>query len=255
MELRKDEMRVSFRQRCPRAIRDWLGRWRIRRNRIHYGKLPRDAAFAAIYSNGVWGRGEEPFYSGPGSDDTFIRDYSRVIGDLVRSYCCRQIVDLGCGDFRVGRNILAATGCTYVGVDIVPGLIEYNTLRFSTERVSFRIADIVSDELPDGDLCLIRQVLQHLSNAEIQRVLERCRKYPLVVVTEHVSTGAGVVPNVDQVHGPDIRLYENSGVFLDKPPFCLKTERLTAMPYADGQELVSTLVRWPTRPLHEAEML
>ena len=37
----------------------------------------------------------------------------------------------------------------------------------------FGILILVSDPLPEGDVYLIRQVLQHLSNAEILRFLER----------------------------------------------------------------------------------
>jgi len=32
----------------------------------------------------------------------------------------------------------------------------------------FLCLDIISDELPDGDLCLLREVLQHLSNREMR---------------------------------------------------------------------------------------
>lgn len=82
--------------------------------------------------------------------------------------------------FRVGRLICAQCDLRYVGVDAVPDLIAYNRSRFGGPQVEFRCTNLIDDELPDGELCLIRQVLQHLSNAEISRVLAKCAKYQYV---------------------------------------------------------------------------
>jgi hypothetical protein len=45
--------------------------------------------------------------------------------------------------------------------EIVPGLIARNAAQFANERIEFRKVDIVIDPLPEGDLCIIRQVFQH----------------------------------------------------------------------------------------------
>ena len=69
------------------------------------------------------------------------------------------MIDLGCGDFRVGRRLMAlAPSIDYVGVDVVPELIADNTRRYAGPRVSFRQADITADALPSGDICLIRNL-------------------------------------------------------------------------------------------------
>ena len=102
--------------------------------------------------------------------------------------------------------------------------------------MEFVCFDITRDELPPGDLCLIRQVLQHLSNAEILAVLERTRGYPFVIVTEHLPPVCGVSrANLDKPHGADTRLLEGSGVFLEEEPF--------------GQRIVETLLDVPVRSL------
>jgi hypothetical protein len=95
---------------------------------------------------------------------------------------------------------------------------------------------------PDGDLCLIRQVLQHLSNSEIEQVLNNVKKYPYVIITEHVP----VFPeqaNLDKPHGPDIRIYQRSGVFPDEPPFSLKLEKLLDVPIGHDEVIRTVLVR------------
>jgi hypothetical protein len=74
--------------------------------------------------------------------------------------------------------------------------------RFITEKNVNKCADIIEDKLPEGDLCLIRQVLQHLSNRQISRVLANCTKFPYLVVTEDVYSGPRVRVNLDIMHGP-----------------------------------------------------
>jgi hypothetical protein len=87
---------------------------------------------------------------------------------------------------------------------------------------------MVAEPLPDGDVCFVRHVLQHLSNAQILAILPKLAKYRWAFVTEHYPTGdAGIVPNRDKVHGGYIRASERSGVYLDRPPFALPAHRLT----------------------------
>jgi hypothetical protein len=57
--------------------------------------------------------------------------------------------------------------------EIVPGLIARNAAQFANERIEFRKVDIVIDPLPEGDLCIIRQVFQHPLE---QRYLHRPRE-------------------------------------------------------------------------------
>jgi Methyltransferase domain len=150
------------------------------------------------------------------------------------------VVDLGCGDFRVGQRICSAISVNYVGVDIVPGLIAYNQTRFGSDCVNFKCANIITDELPDGDLCLIRQVLQHLSNKQISQVLANCGKFPYLVITEDVYNGPNMRPNLDIMHGPDNRLHRRSGVFLDRAPFALRTQNVVEISCPEFNSVIRT---------------
>lgn len=58
----------------------------------------------------------------------------------------------------------------YTGVDVVEELVNYNTERFSKPNIRFICMDAASDEpLPDGQLLIIRQALQHMKNADIKK--------------------------------------------------------------------------------------
>ena len=128
----------------------------------------------------------------------------------------------------------------YVGVDIVSELIAYNQSEFGSESVSFKCANIIEDQLPDGDLCLIRQVLQHLSNKQISRVLTNCLKFPYLLVTEDVYSGRRTQPNLDTMHGPDNRLHKHSGVVLDRAPYSLQAQYVLEIPCPETSSVIRT---------------
>jgi SAM-dependent methyltransferase len=175
--------------------------------------------FTSIYQENQWGGEPGEYCSGSGSTEEQASNYASRVRAFIGAKGITSVVDLGCGDFVVGSR-LVTNGIKYIGVDVVAPLVHRNLMRFASENVTFVHADITKDPLPDADLCLLRQVLQHLSNAEIEQVLEKTEKYKYILVTEHYpSPSVGVVPNKDKPHGADTRIYDNSAVFLDRPPF------------------------------------
>ena len=179
-----------------------------------------EQVFSRIYEDGLWGKSEGGFHSGSGSVEAHAVAYVQALSRYIADHSIRRVVDLGCGDFTVGKKIVAL-GVDYTGVDVVPNLVKRHSELYGSERVRFRHLDIVNDDaLPDGDLCLIRQVLQHLSNEQIGRILPKLTRYSHVLITEHYpGRGADVVPNRDKTHGHDTRIEDDSAVFLDQPPF------------------------------------
>lgn len=181
-----------------------------------------EEVFSEIYQNNKWGGEKGEWCSGSGTaNEEIASQYVQLVQKLSRDYSFSQLkaVDLGCGDMKIGSQICGLFE-SYVGVDIVEGLIEHNKTRSFEGEVSFQKLNIIEEELPDGDVCFVRQVLQHLSNKQISKILEKLGKYKFVLVTEHHPTpNAEMKKNVDKPHGSGIRLYKNSGVFLDEPPF------------------------------------
>ena len=238
---------IPLRQTIKRHLPTWFLRWHKRRKwepiRQHYGALEVSECFSKIYHTKLWGEADgEAFCSGGGSDAQLAVPYVEQVKKLIKEHKIRTVADLGCGDFRVGRLLCAQGDLHYVGVDVVPDLIDYNQSRFGGPKVEFRCANLIDDELPDGELCLIRQVLQHLSNAQISRVLAKCAKYRAVLVTEEVFTKPGSRPNLDIAHGPDNRASDNSGVFLDLPPFNFKTTTVLEMAIPGDLSVLRTVL-------------
>jgi len=187
--------------------------------------------FSEIYRQRKWG-GSERFCSGGGSaTDTIVGPYVVAVSGFLRSFGTEKprVVDLGCGDFSVGSRLVADCS-SYVGVDVVPELVAHLQATSGGDHVRFLCLDMARDELPAGDVCLIRQVFQHLSNEQIGNVLAKLGRYRVVLVTEHYPhDGPSVVPNRDKVHGSGIRLFRNSGVYLDRPPFNVPKANLELM--------------------------
>ena len=185
--------------------------------------------FSEIYREGHWGtRSDGGLCSGSGSvNQSITAPYIEMITDYLNAVGRdKTLVDLGCGDLEVGRNFLDLCA-EYVGVDVVPDLIEQHKSTYQGHNARFLCVDIIEDNLPDGDICFVRQVLQHLSNKQIAHILVKLRKYKVCFITEHYPTdNPSIIPNKDIVHGSRIRVYANSGVYLDKPPFHIPEECL-----------------------------
>ena len=211
----------------------------------------RRQVFSRIYKRKLWGADERSkFYSGVGSRGQVAATYVTLLSELLNQHAVElkrsiKVVDLGCGDFEVGRQLVANVGnMHYVGCDIVPQLIENHKMVYANARVEFRSLDIVADELPAGDICLIRQVLQHLSNSDIIRVLAKLSAFRKVYVTEgHPLIVEGPV-NPDKRVGADVRfdwrIGVGRGVELDKKPFDARIREVFRVEIIDPPQAVIT---------------
>jgi SAM-dependent methyltransferase len=217
----------------PRPILAAYGRGRLRWDMATSRGRSRKEIFSDIYENNRWGGEPGSYDSGSGSRPDTAEPYISVLRALIRKEGVKYIVDLGCGDFEVARRILSP-GLSYIGCDIVPGLVARNTARFATEHIEFRNLDIVTDPLPEGDFCIIRQVFQHLSNGDIATVLRKTRQYPLLVVTDEQVVGDNSDTNIDinPYHGTR-RLF-GQGLRLELGPFFERVELL--LEHSSGSE-------------------
>lgn len=202
---------------------------RLLTNQVNSRKSTKEV-FTEIYLNGLWGGKNGEFSSGTGSRlESLVSPYIDMVSRLSYSegFYQSRFVDLGCGDFSVGRQLLPFCS-SYIGVDIVTPLVEAHQRDFGNMTTSFICLDIIDDMLPDGDVCFIRQVLQHLSNDQINAILHKLTKYKSILITEHYPDDDKlIVKNIDKVQGDDARARLGSGVYLQDPPFNLPPEELT----------------------------
>jgi SAM-dependent methyltransferase len=204
--------------------------WKIRQKRKKLAMLSTKDLFSKIYSEKMWGSDAEdqPFYSGPGSSNPNTLKYIEELSSFIQANGIKSILDIGCGDFRVMKSVTGQNPqVIFTGVDVVPDLIKYNQEHFADSRTSFICLDAIeSPDLPDADLLTIRQVLQHLSNSQISKILSKTGKYKYILITEHLPMEDEAKINVDKIPGDHIRLAYGSGVYIDKAPFNLDAEKI-----------------------------
>ena len=237
-------MKSFLRHIIPRALIDLYRGWKLARLRKANQARSVKQVFTRVYEQHQWG-GTDEYCSGSGSSELNASRYAAVVKLLIKEKGITTVVDLGCGDFVIGRA-LQMDGVKYIGVDVVDGLVSHLEREYGDANTVFMCLDIAADPLPDGDLCLIRQVLQHLSNDQISSVLLNTRKYRYVLITEHYpAPTVEYVPNLDKPHGPDTRVFDNSAVYLDNPPFNMNPLSMTLVsdtPLEKGERLKTFLV-------------
>lgn len=195
-------------------------RQRARMRKANEGCTVEDV-FSAIYANNSWGGTAGQFCSGSGSAGPVADVYCDTVTSFINTHEIKSVVDIGCGDFRIGSQIAVAVE-SYTGIDVVPDLVAFNNKTYGHGGVKFLCLDATVGPLPAADLCLVRQVFQHLSNQQILSALSNMRKFKYVMVTEHYpKLNDGFVINKDKQHGADTRVYDHSAVVLDAAPFCV----------------------------------
>lgn len=127
-------------------------------NRLAHA-APTSAAFTRIFEDNLWLSAESR--SGPGSGLVQTAVIRREIPLVLKSLSARSLMDAPCGDLNWMRHVRLDLD-RYIGVDLVPGLIALNRLRFGGDGRQFLALDIRADALPRVDTVLCRDGLVHL---------------------------------------------------------------------------------------------
>jgi SAM-dependent methyltransferase len=196
--------------------------------------------FSAIYRNRVWLNGRSVgSLSGYGSELENTETLRPRLTELLNSLEAQSLLDIGCGDFTWMKEI--AFPHRYIGVDIVPELIETNNVMFRSEQKAFQALDATRDPLPQVDTVLCRDVLFHLSFRDIWRVIENIRRSGSLFLL--ATTDGDTNYNADTLSG-DFRLLN-----LHKAPFFFPKPNLSILDNAVSPG--RTLSAWKVTDLPE----
>lgn len=167
--------------------------------------------FSKIYKNCEWKFGEG--FSGAGSLPEQTVDYRKFLQQFIRDHHVKSVIDFGCGDWSFSKE-MDWSGINYIGCDVVPGIIERNRELYFAPNIHFYVVDAIED-LPPADLFLCKDVMQHLSNKDIEHLLSHLDKYRFALITNDV-VGIGLNEDIPRgAHRP---------LDLNKPPFCINGE-------------------------------
>jgi SAM-dependent methyltransferase len=196
--------------------------------------VPNSVVFSDIYERGEWGVDEnQKGNSGTGSDPRNARPYISFLKNYLEDHAIKSVVDLGCGDWRLGQQI-NWNGITYIGIDVVESVVSENIKHFGTANISFVKADVTEYMLPKADLLICKDVLQHLPYKDIHNVVKQLNKYKHCIVVNDVDPIKLTCENVDIPRG-HYRCLD-----LTQPPFSLCGRKV--LTYASGDETKQILV-------------
>ena len=192
----------------------------------------RKRTFELIYAERGWGAGEQgKGSSGVGSTLEFTKLYRVFLQDFLAAHGIHSVVDAGCGAWEFSQAI-DWNGIDYLGVDIVAPVIEANQRRFGAANIRFAVADIVRDELPPADLLLVKDVLQHLSNADVNRFLAQLPRYRHVLIVNDVHPGS-LTGELKDIRSGEFRTFDPS-----QPPHSLPGTKVLAWRHGAHTKLV-----------------
>jgi len=161
--------------------------------------------FENIYREDHWTNG-----SGPGSLPRHTIEYRAFLSRFIAENEIETVTDLGCGDWQSTR-LMDWSGIHYVGLDVVRWIIDRNKEVYGSERIEFRhFTDL--DQLPGGDLCICKEVFQHLPNDVVQAHLSAIsERYRFALITNFVEPEEDCNRDIEIGGGRPLRL--------EQPPF------------------------------------
>jgi glycosyltransferase involved in cell wall biosynthesis len=129
--------------------------------------------FTQVYRENIFAGTESR--SGEGSNLIQSAAICREIPKIIKAHNISTFLDAPCGDWHWMSNVDLGVQ-RYIGVDIVPELIEKNSKKFGSSKVSFQKVNLVEDQLPQADLVFSRDCLVHLNYTDAKRIIANFKK-------------------------------------------------------------------------------
>lgn len=145
------------------------------------------SAFSKIYATNYWGDGSlgSPL-SGSGSVPENAKRYVEFVARSILNNKISTVLDVGHGDWAMWRDY-KFEGVNYTGIDLVHGLSDINTSRFGRENIRFFQVNNNS-LLPQAELLICKDVLQHLSLIDIESLLTQINQYKYIIFCNDIFT-------------------------------------------------------------------
>ena len=152
--------------------------------------------FSSIYSNNKWGVG-----SGPGSSPINSKEYRQSLVKILEQNDIDTVLDYGCGDWQFSSLIeWNKYISSYIGVDVVPNVINENKKKFTNKHIEFQLVN-ENWKFPTVDLIICKDVLQHLSNTIVTKLLENFKLHSDYLFLTNDITHIKKITNQDCLNG------------------------------------------------------
>lgn len=163
--------------------------------------------FNNIYKSGGWNK----LGSGEGSQIESTLDYVPFIQEFLEKNNIKSVLDLGCGDWTFSKTI-DWSDIKYLGVDASEIVIKNNIEKYKNKNINFKCCNFLKENFGNYDLCIIKDVFQHLKNEEIINFKKQLKKFKYILITNDYTE-----KNVDLVNNGDYRAVNMSKEPLNFP--------------------------------------
>jgi len=180
--------------------------------------------FSKVYKEELWGKGKT---SGPGSHENNNKPYREYLQKLIDELKPETVTDLGCG-YWDSNALIDWKEIRYTGIDIVESVLDSNRRECGDKNYSFILGN--ENNLPGGDLLIVKDVMIHWSNEKISEFFSNVKGYKNILITNDVTENVRL--NEDIVSG-DFR-----AVDIEKDPFNVTASSSFDWEYTDEQEIV-----------------
>lgn len=200
-----------------------------------------EGVFTRIYEEKSWTSDES--VSGPGSTIEYTQNIREEIPRIVDRLGVKRILDAPCGDYNWFRLIERDPDISYIGGDIVDALVISNQERYGNDTTHFIALDVANGALPEVDLWLCRDCLNHLPNDTIFKTINNFLNSDItwLLTSSH--------PNCET--NTNILTGQFRPLNLELPPFSFCKPRLFVNDWIEGHP-VKHLALWERRELSEA---
>ena len=126
----------------------------------------------SIYKNGVWSSDKN---SGPGSDPQVSADWLVFLQKFIAENNIKSILDLGSGDGRLVSK-LNLENMSYVGIEASNAAVALFYKNNKDKNYRIINSSIIDEEYPQSDLIIIKDVLQHNPNSDVNKILNKIKE-------------------------------------------------------------------------------
>lgn len=154
--------------------------------------------FNEIYEKNKWGSKES--VSGVGSTLKKTKEIRQFLPDILQEFNIRSLLDAPCGDFNWMKEVDLSFLDAYYGGDIVQDLVDKCQASYEKGGRTFAYMDIATDELPQTDAILVRDLMIHLPNEKVKQVINNIKRngiqwalfttYPAVEMNKKIKEGS-----------------------------------------------------------------
>ena len=137
-----------------------------------------ETIFTNIYENRMWGGNISNEFNGTSGSGSSVEYNNQVYIPFLKKYITdnniKTVVDLGCGDFRCGTLIYDSLDIVYNGYDTYKKIIDIHKKNYTSNKYNFTHLDFLNncESIISGDLCILKDVLQHWSLASIYKYMD-----------------------------------------------------------------------------------